>query len=50
MTMQFLAFSVILTTLVFQGLTLLILIRFLKIIDDGIPAREEKRPAITSRQ
>jgi monovalent cation/hydrogen antiporter len=38
---QFLAFSVILTTLVFQGLTLPPLIRFLGIGDDGIPAREE---------
>jgi Na+/H+ antiporter len=38
---QFLAFSVILTTLVFQGLTLPFLIRFLGVGDDGIPAREE---------
>ncbi len=38
---QFLAFSVILTTLVFQGLTLPPLIRFLGVGDDGIPAREE---------
>ena len=38
---QFLAFSVILTTLVFQGLTLPPLIRYLGVGDDGIPAREE---------
>jgi Na+/H+ antiporter len=38
---QFVAFSVILTTLVFQGLTLPALIRFLGVGDDGIPAREE---------
>jgi Na+/H+ antiporter len=38
---QFIAFSVIFTTLVFQGLTLPILIRFLGVGDDGIPAREE---------
>ena len=38
---QFIAFSVILTTLVFQGLTLPVLIRFLGVGDDGIPAREE---------
>ncbi len=38
---QFLAFSVILTTLVFQGLTLPILIRFLGVGDDGTSAREE---------
>jgi len=38
---QFLAFSVIFTTLVFQGLTLPPLIRFLGVGDDGIPAREE---------
>jgi len=38
---QFIAFSVILTTLVFQGLTLPPLIRFLGVGDDGIPAREE---------
>jgi Na+/H+ antiporter len=38
---QFLAFSVIFTTLVFQGLTLPLLIRFLGVGDDGIPAREE---------
>jgi len=38
---QFVAFSVILTTLVFQGLTLPPLIRFLGVGDDGIPAREE---------
>jgi monovalent cation/hydrogen antiporter len=37
----FLAFSVIFTTLVFQGLTLPPLIRFLGVGDDGIPAREE---------
>jgi CPA1 family monovalent cation:H+ antiporter len=38
---QFIAFSVILTTLVFQGLTLPALIRFLGVGDDGIPASEE---------
>lgn len=38
---QFIAFSVIFTTLVFQGLTLPPLIRFLGVGDDGIPAREE---------
>ena len=38
---QFIAFSVILTTLVFQGLTLPPLIRFLGVGDDGIFAREE---------
>jgi CPA1 family monovalent cation:H+ antiporter len=38
---QFLAFSVIFTTLVFQGLTLPPLIRFLGVGDDGILAREE---------
>ena len=38
---QFLAFSVILTSLVFQGLTLPVLIRYLGVGDDGIPAREE---------
>jgi CPA1 family monovalent cation:H+ antiporter len=38
---QFLAFSVILTTLVFQGLTLPPLIRCLGVGDDGIFAREE---------
>ncbi len=38
---QFIAFSVILTTLVFQGLTLPPLIRFLGVGDDGLPAREE---------
>jgi Na+/H+ antiporter len=38
---QFLAFTVIFTTLVFQGLTLPLLIRFLGVGDDGIPAREE---------
>lgn len=38
---QFLAFSVILTTLVFQGLTLPPLIRFLEVDDDGSAAREE---------
>jgi len=38
---QFIAFSVIFTTLVFQGLTLPTLIRFLGVGDDGIPAREE---------
>lgn len=38
---QFLAFSVILVTLVFQGLTLPPLIRYLGVGDDGIPAREE---------
>ncbi len=40
--MQFLAFSVILTTLVLQGLTLPSLIRWLGLKDDGIPAREER--------
>jgi Na+/H+ antiporter len=40
--MQFLAFSVILNTLVFQGLTLPVLIRFLGLSDDDIPAQEEK--------
>lgn len=38
---QFLAFSVILTTLVFQGLTLPPLIRRLGVGDDGSDAREE---------
>ncbi len=38
---QFLAFSVILTTLVFQGLTLPPLIRYLGVGDDGVSAREE---------
>jgi Na+/H+ antiporter len=38
---QFLAFSVILVTLVFQGLTLPSLIRFLGVGDDGIAAAEE---------
>jgi len=38
---QFLSFSVILTTLVFQGLTLPWIIRVLKVGDDGVPAREE---------
>ena len=38
---QFIAFSVILTTLVFQGLTLPALIRFLGVGDDGVFAREE---------
>jgi CPA1 family monovalent cation:H+ antiporter len=38
---QFIAFSVIFTTLVFQGLTLPPLIRFLGVGDDGISAREE---------
>ena len=38
---QFIAFSVILVTLVGQGLTLPPLIRFLGVGDDGIPAREE---------
>ena len=37
----FIAFSVILTTLVLQGLTLPPLIRWLGVGDDGIPAREE---------
>jgi Na+/H+ antiporter len=41
---QFLAFSVILTTLVFQGLTLPPLIRFLRVGDDG-SAREEESEA-----
>jgi monovalent cation/hydrogen antiporter len=39
--MAFLAFSVILTSLVLQGLTLPPLIRWLGVGDDGIPAREE---------
>jgi len=38
---QFIAFSVIFTTLVLQGLTLPALIRYLGVGDDGIPAREE---------
>jgi NhaP-type Na+/H+ or K+/H+ antiporter len=38
---QFIAFSVIFTSLVLQGLTLPALIRFLGVGDDGIPAREE---------
>jgi Na+/H+ antiporter len=38
---QFISFTVILVTLVFQGLTLPGLIRFLGVGDDGIPAREE---------
>jgi NhaP-type Na+/H+ or K+/H+ antiporter len=39
---QFLAFSVILTTLVFQGLTLPALIRILKVGDDGGTRLEER--------
>jgi CPA1 family monovalent cation:H+ antiporter len=39
---QFIAFSVIFTSLVLQGLTLPPLIRYLGVGDDGIPAREEK--------
>lgn len=39
---QFLAFSVILTTLVFQGLTLPPLIRYLEVGDDGSARREER--------
>ena len=39
--MQFLAFSVILTSLVVQGLSLPGIIRLLKLTDDGIPGREE---------
>jgi len=38
---QFIAFSVILTTLVFQGLTLPLIIRRLGVGDDGSAAREE---------
>ena len=38
---QFIAFSVIFTTLVLQGLTLPALIRFLGIGADGVPEREE---------
>ncbi|MEI9999346.1 MAG: Na+/H+ antiporter [Verrucomicrobiota bacterium] len=38
---QFIAFSVILVTLVGQGLSLPPLIRWLKVGDDGLPAREE---------
>lgn len=38
---QFLAFSVILFTLVFQGLTMPMLIKYLGVGDDGIAAREE---------
>ena len=38
---QFIAFCVIFTTLVFQGLTLPMLIRFFGVGDDGVPAREE---------
>jgi Na+/H+ antiporter len=38
---QFIAFSVIFTSLVFQGLTLPPLIRWLGVGDDGTPAREE---------
>jgi CPA1 family monovalent cation:H+ antiporter len=38
---QFLAFSVILTSLVLQGLTLPMLIRWLGVGDDGTPAQEE---------
>jgi len=38
---QFIAFSVILTTLVFQGLTLPFFIRYLGVGDDGSAAREE---------
>jgi Na+/H+ antiporter len=37
----YIAFSVILTSLVLQGLTLPPLIRWLRVGDDGIPAREE---------
>jgi len=39
---QFIAFSVILGTLVFQGLTLPLLIRFLGLADDGAANHEEK--------
>jgi len=39
---QFIAFSVIFTTLVFQGLTLPFFIRYLGVGDDGSAAREEK--------
>jgi Na+/H+ antiporter len=38
---QFISFSVIFVSLVFQGLTLPSLIRILGVADDGIPAREE---------
>jgi CPA1 family monovalent cation:H+ antiporter len=40
---MFIAFSVIFTSLVLQGLTLPALIRFLGVGDDGIPAREERQ-------
>jgi len=39
---QFIAFSVIFTTLVFQGLTLPFFIRYLGVGDDGSSAREER--------
>ncbi len=39
---QFIAFSVIFTSLVFQGLTLPPLIRYFRVGDDGSAAREEK--------
>ena len=40
--MQFLAFSVILTSLVLQGLSLPFIIRWLKLTDDGTVEREER--------
>ena len=40
---QFIAFCVIFSTLVLQGLTLPPLIRFLGVGDDGIPAKEEQQ-------
>jgi CPA1 family monovalent cation:H+ antiporter len=43
---QFIAFSVILTTLVFQGLTLPPLIRYLGVGDDGGSANEEREARV----
>ncbi len=47
---QFIAFSVILTTLVFQGLTLPPLIRYLGVGDDGSAAREEREARLKMAQ
>ncbi|MGI8432477.1 MAG: Na+/H+ antiporter [Chthoniobacterales bacterium] len=46
----FLTFCVILTTLVFQGLTLPILIRRLHIEDDGAVDREERQARLTANE
>ena len=47
---QFIAFSVILTTLVFQGLTLPPLIRYLGVGDDGSDAKEEREARLRMSQ